>query len=894
MIDEPKPRRGLLALAAEGVVPVLGGCAGALAGGPEAGVLGGMAGVAVGQTIERVINYFGARIVVRWAEWFKGQPTEKRQEALAELASLPPEEARAQASELLDQLALEPLSPADKEVAVSYLSLLPGALDRALPRDSGTGVRTLPPTISVDEPQQLLSLLPVNLPPYSVGVEVPSTPYRLEALLGSGGFGAVYRASTRSLQHLPLAIKFCLDPTLAQALHRERANLERLMKAGGLDWSPRVVRLYGYDLEHKTPYLVYEYVTGGDLTRHIAEKREQLGRALNPQEVLELIVQVAEALSFAHEHGLVHRDLKPANVLVESGVLKLADFGLGGVTAARAAQVSRIGATTVDLLSVADQASLFRGAGTPLYMAPEQRRGQAPDPRHDLYSLGVMWYQLLVGDVSRELHPGWAKELSLRFGVPKSHINLIDACVGWFDERPKNATELLKLIRELRDTPVVEAPMATLVPAPAPAPVTMHPSPKITQVQQPTDEMRRSLLQSLVKQLHEAHTTYAELQENGRWIAPGVIAGVAVYMFTQSARNQFLSFFFAILVGGAGLALGYLVRLGKRKEALEKISRAMQTLSTEFPDAVQSWGGNAILSNPELVASVATTMGLVSEEATEIPELPPMASGQRKTLHGRLREMGQKIKFAQSFGKRRSFPFLLSLFVGLVLGLGTAIGCYFATWGFKGPHALSVPFLSTTYTNASGLEIDGAVFRREVKLANATAALVGAANGLIVAILVTIVLYRARWYRMAMLGGLLVGAMVGAAVGGGLGRLHYYLRSPYSETVHSPKGFEEKYYNVSGMGISSLRYGLEERQTFTTSMVLGFSVGVVVMLAVMLMLQNWKHRRAVHAAEEADEEVRALADDYPAFVTSIGGAESLKQVSTIAELMRRLDPTKAH
>src|SRR5205823_561310 len=176
-----------------------------------------------------------------------------------------------------------------------------------------------------------------------------------------------YRASTRTLQHLPLAIKFCLDPALTQALNRERANLERLMKAGGENWSPRVVRLYGYDLEHATPYLVYEYVTGGDLIRHLAERRQQLGRALNPAEVYDLIEQTVEALAFAHEHGLVHRDLKPANVLVESGVLKLADFGLGGVTAQRAAAVSRIGATTQDLLAPADQASLFRGAGTPRY-----------------------------------------------------------------------------------------------------------------------------------------------------------------------------------------------------------------------------------------------------------------------------------------------------------------------------------------------------------------------------------------------------------------------------------------------------------------------------------------------------------------------------------------------
>src|SRR5262249_31274481 len=161
---------------------------------------------------------------------------------------------------------------------------------------------------------------------------------------------------------------------------------------------------------------------GGDLTHHLDVLRQRKGRDLNADEVLDLMLQVVEGLAFAHRHGLVHRDLKPANVLVDGDKLKLADFGLGGVSAVRAAQVSRIGSTTLDFRTIAERASLFRGAGTPLYMSPEQRRGAPPDPRQDLYSLGVMWFQLLAGDVTRELHPGWAKELAVKHGVPQSHL----------------------------------------------------------------------------------------------------------------------------------------------------------------------------------------------------------------------------------------------------------------------------------------------------------------------------------------------------------------------------------------------------------------------------------------------------------------------------------------
>jgi serine/threonine protein kinase len=229
---------------------------------------------------------------------------------------------------------------------------------------------------------------------------------------------------------------------------------------------------------------------------------------------------VAEGLAFAHRHGLVHRDLKPANVLVEGGRLKLADFGLGGLAAQQALR-SRIGNATVEFLSLAEQASLFRGAGTPLYMSPEQRRGADPDPRQDIYSLGVMWFQLLAGDVSRELHAGWAKELSSRFAVPQAHIDLIGRCVGWIDDRPKDAGELLALLR----TPTADGPRAEIPAATLP----VDPPPSLPSQAAKLPEPRRTLLLSLVRKLDRAHENLREHEDAGGrrlWIALAIELGL--------------------------------------------------------------------------------------------------------------------------------------------------------------------------------------------------------------------------------------------------------------------------------------------------------------------------------------------------------------------------------
>src|SRR5262249_35452587 len=145
----------------------------------------------------------------------------------------------------------------DRAVAVEFLCAIPRTVQRSLVLDQVTGTMTLPAGLAPDDPRTLLRLLPTDVPPYPPGNEVPGTPYRLGELIGTGGFGAVYRASAPSLQHLTFALKFCLDRSMVRVLQQERKNLERLIEASQGKWTDRIVRLYGYDLDHATPFLVY-------------------------------------------------------------------------------------------------------------------------------------------------------------------------------------------------------------------------------------------------------------------------------------------------------------------------------------------------------------------------------------------------------------------------------------------------------------------------------------------------------------------------------------------------------------------------------------------------------------------------------------------------------------
>jgi eukaryotic-like serine/threonine-protein kinase len=219
-----------------------------------------------------------------------------------------------------------------------------------------------------------------------IGVEVGAgsvigEQYRLLSRLGGGGGGQVYRAQPlRGGRHV--ALKLLDQRTLKQNAMRER--FEREARAlNGLE-HPHLIRLLDFGVHEAMPYLVTELLTGVPLDRLIAKK------PLPPAMAFELGLGLIAGLAHAHAHGVLHRDLKPANVFIAilpGGALhpKLLDFGL-----ARFVDQERWGKH----VTVTEEGAVL---GTPTYMPPEQGFGARADARSDVYSAGVVLYELFVG-----------------------------------------------------------------------------------------------------------------------------------------------------------------------------------------------------------------------------------------------------------------------------------------------------------------------------------------------------------------------------------------------------------------------------------------------------------------------------------------------------------------
>jgi serine/threonine-protein kinase len=238
--------------------------------------------------------------------------------------------------------------------------------------------------------------------------------YQIQGVLGQGGMGIVYRAFDPAI-HRPVAVKTitksALDPSdLQYALMRFRHEAQ----AVGRLTHPRITAIYDYGDEIDIAYIVMELVNGQSLYHHIQNQAK-----FGLKEIGEMIRQLLDGLGYAHELGVVHRDIKPSNILInDDGRLKLTDFGIARLDSSTLTQVGEI-------------------MGSPGYMSPEQFLGTDIDARSDIYSVGVIAYELLTNrrpftgnnaDVMRQV-------LNERPANPSEHNPKISVQLDWATQK---------------------------------------------------------------------------------------------------------------------------------------------------------------------------------------------------------------------------------------------------------------------------------------------------------------------------------------------------------------------------------------------------------------------------------------------------------------------------
>jgi serine/threonine protein kinase len=284
--------------------------------------------------------------------------------------------------------------------------------------------------------------------------------FKLLTELGRGGMGVVWKARDEETGQI-VALKllhpgYAADPDYVKRFERELELARRID-------SPNVVKVLGFGVRKKTPYLALEYVDGPSLRQLLASQGPYSWPEARP-----LLVQITQGLVDAHAAGVIHRDLKPSNVLIGSdGVPKLADFGI-----ARGLDLTRVTGTSTML-------------GTPAYLPPE---GPA-DERSDLYSLGVIAYEMMAG--SPPFEGRTYQDVILRHVREAPDLTKLPPgarpTVGWLlakspAERPQQASDLLAVLMGERGVPARPSDSAPM-PVPtnaAPAPIPLVSPPAVT------------------------------------------------------------------------------------------------------------------------------------------------------------------------------------------------------------------------------------------------------------------------------------------------------------------------------------------------------------------------------------------------------------------------------
>jgi formylglycine-generating enzyme required for sulfatase activity len=372
--------------------------------------------------------------------------------------------------------------PYSRQLA-EYVACWPAMVRQVLRRPSDPKGHLPPEGVQFYKPDDLLLFLPARLPKLRPDTELRHLDdWTLTGFRGLGECSEVWSGeSVEHAEYSPAALKFITDPSAAAEARRQFALFETVFDLNDV---PGVVPLRAVYLDCDPPCLDTALVYGYDLAGLMHEWAWRY-TAAKPEAALKIVRRLAGIVGEAHKRGVVHRDLKPSNVLFHPTAggkftVWVTDFGWGQVAAARSLELGKQAGGTPR----GEQHRLeLRGAYSPLYACPQLALGRPPDPRDDVYALGMVWFQLLKRDPAAAAPVGsdWAESLRPH-GFAADQERLLTACLATRPEkRARDAVDLSERLAQLGSdstvtTPSLAQPMSMARAGVEPLPATAHTS----------------------------------------------------------------------------------------------------------------------------------------------------------------------------------------------------------------------------------------------------------------------------------------------------------------------------------------------------------------------------------------------------------------------------------